>query len=194
MRGRLFLWIVSTFGTLSLAGCDRGPPATPTTPATQASARRIALIAVPLSVVAPPTWDVRRGPGGKLVLSGRTPSGDREIALAVGTPVPTFDLPATQPATAVAPGGPIVVRVDDRDGMRVVDRVERVGPTDQPAEVAPVRWTVRFIVLGDGIDQPAYDLSVANLTQLGFERDEAALRAILDTVRPASAADPAAAP
>lgn len=193
MRGRISI-LAASAAFAFLAGCGDEPAAPAASRPTDAP-RRIALIAFPLTADVPPTWDVRRGPGGTLVLSGRAPSGVRDLALSVGPRVPTFELPATQPATPLTPGGRTTVRVDDRDGMRIVERIERVGAIDQPAESAPVRWSVRFIVAGDGgLDVPAYDFDAIDLTQISFERDEATIRAILDTVRPPAADRPASAP
>lgn len=192
MKARLLstVAVCAAVAGLFATACDRAPePAPAAAPATRRveGPRRIALVAVPLTAEVPPTWDVRRATGGALVLSGRAPSGEREIALRAGPSVATADLPATQPFTPDAPGSPSGTRVDDRDGMRVVERLERTAAIDQPADIAPLLWSFRFIVPGRSLEQPSYELDVVGLTQLGYERDEATLRPIFDSVRPADA-------
>lgn len=74
-------------------------------------------------------------------------------------------------------------RVADRDGMKIIEQLEQIGPRNQPADIAPIRWTLQFVILGDGLSYPIYELNVANLSQVSFERDEALLRRILDSVQ-----------
>ena len=156
-----------------------------------ADARRIPLVAIPFTVVAPDGWDVRAGPGGALALNGRTPDGSEiDVAVAAREPVRADALapmlaerPPTTQGGVAADAGALVRRVEHRDGLTIIDEAARAGADDLPADVAPYRWTLRCIVLGDGLEYPSYELDLTGLTQVIYERNRAFLAAILASLQ-----------
>ena len=196
MRTRPLTVALSTaLSAAALVGCgdrpappDASPASRPAPATTQASTRRVPLVVVPLSVALPDRWGVRVGTDGALLLNGTTPDGhELNVHLAQRSPIDLdalAELRATPvPRDAEIDAGALVTRVAERDdGLVVVQQTGRTGSASQAADLAPFRWTVRYIVPGTGLDAAVYELDVADLTQTQYERYRAFLRPIFDSV------------
>lgn len=185
---RTFNILLSLTISSTVVSCGERPAAPPATQSVAASRpadspRRIALLAVPLTADVPHGWDVRNGPAGRPLLNGPAPSGEVNIRLTTRPPVRADGVAALIDRLAVVPGSPRTLQVTDRDGMKVIEQFERLGPAGTPADKLPVRWSIQYVLLGEGLEYPIYELDVADYTLLDFERDAAALRPIFDSVQ-----------
>lgn len=202
-----------------LAGCDESysPPASAnpsSAPAAAAPAansgastgaaadlnarQRIALTRIPFSVEAPSGWVIQPSGPNQIVLHGRAPSGEVDVLLGTGPIIKADALPLLLKESAKPSADPHVKNeVVQRNNMAIIKTVApqvapgAVAPADP--DLVPIGWTTQFIVQ-DGLDYRSYDMTFVGLSQAMFDKDEAFLQQMMDSVRYEAAATRPAVP
>ena len=197
-------------------GCDETytppPGATSSTPGTisttapsasatmdEGSRERLPLGVIPFSLEVPKGWLMQSGAAGKIILHGKTPTGEVDVLLGVGPSVKAAELPLlvkesrkTSLDTHVKNG------VVERDKMTIITTIApQLAPGAAPSpdpELVPMGWTAQVIVSDATPDLQSYELTFVGLSQAMFDKDEAFLRRIMDSLRYEPAAPRPAAP
>jgi hypothetical protein len=187
-------------------GCDETytPPAgsTPangaTTTATSTNAatgaaedgarERIALGAIPFTIEVPRGWLVQPGVTNKIVLHGRTPSGEIDVLLGNGPIVKAAALPLLVRESAKSTNDKHVKsEVVQREKITIIKTIApQLAPGAVPSpdpELVPMGWTVQVIVSDDKADLHSYELTFVGLSQGMFDKDELFLQRIMDSLR-----------
>lgn len=176
------------------------PAATVTTAAADSGPReRIALGKIPFTIEAPKGWRVQPGVTQEIVLHGRAPSGEVDVLLGAGTNVKADALPMLVKQSARGSNDRhIKNEVVQRANLTIVKSIApqlAPGSTASPdPELVPMGWTVQVIVSGTGTDLPSYQLTFLGLSQAMFDKDEAFLQQVMDSLRYDPAATVPAAP
>lgn len=188
---------------LLAVGCDEpaAPPTPPASPATSpagtgspaatsaaATKSRISLGAIPLSIEAPAGWDLKPGVTGKIVLRGRSPSGELDVLLGTGPSIKGDALPLMLKESAKPSNDRHVkTEITQRDGMTLIQSyAPQLPPGTTPSsdpELVPMGWSVQCIVSDGKLDYSVYELTIMGLSQGMFDRDEKFIRDMIDTLR-----------
>lgn len=187
MRNRLVLvavGLLATFGCDERAEVELTEPAQPVNAATQSADQQtppttgptqpIPLGVIPFRAEVPQLWGIQSSLGNRIVLHGTLETGEVDVLLSTQpalNPETFKNLIAGMKQPTTQPGG-ASTRVLERDGMTIVETVER------PME-GLVKYTVRYFVTGPSLDYSVYEASIGDLTQEMFEKDGETIRTVL---------------
>lgn len=202
---------VAAMSTLFLAGCDEGytPPAssgsTTTAPAAKSDTaaapavddtkrERISLSSIPFTIEVPAGWSVQSGVANKFVLHGKAPSSEVEILVGPGPTIKPAAVPMlVKSSTTQSTDRHTKTEVVQRGDLTIIKTIARqlapgaVAPSDP--ELIPIGWTVQIIRsdakadLTSKIELPTYELQFVGLSQATFDKDEAFLQKIMESVQ-----------
>lgn len=154
--------------------------------------QRLPLIAVPMTAEVPGNWSVQSGAGGQIVLAPKDAATGVEILLSTRAMMKpeAFELLAKDlERSATQPANPqLRTTLTQRDGMRIIEEIERIAGADANPDTTPYRWTVRYVVPSGGIDFAVYEFNVIGLSETMFKAEEQPLRELFNSVQ----VDPAA--
>lgn len=181
-------------GSSSTAAPTSQPAASSGTGADQGAAvanaprERLALGAIPFSIEVPKGWTLMPGVTGRTVLHGRAPSGELDVLLGMGPSIKGDALPMMLKQSAKPSNDSHVKNeVTQRDGLTLVQSIAPQTAPNTPAsndpELVPMGWSVQAIVSDGKLDYSVYELTFLGLSQAMFDKDEAFLRQIINTLK-----------